>query len=313
MGLKGDRGQVMVLAALMMVVLLGMAALVIDVGRVVVEKQRIQNAADAAALAGAYELPDSTSKARTKAFEYNNKNGVSNAETKSIVFTNSNKEVTVTNERTVNMTFGKLLGLNSTKVTASAKATGGGNYCPPDGIDYWGGLTDIVWGPAGYTLQWAALARRESTSSVWDLGLGANYSSPAQTAQYTWTSANRNVNIPFKLTWNGTNQATFEFGTGSAKKSLTWTGTRTVTDAFIRSQRGSGTLAEANNMVFNGVPIPTASAGGSVDVQITRVHFCGAFTLTGNVKLNWSTTSAEPTVYFKIATTTDMLVPELVQ
>jgi Flp pilus assembly protein TadG len=305
-----EKGQVMIMAALLMVVILGLAAIVIDVGRIVVEKQRIQNAADAAALAGAYELPDSTSQARAKALEYNGKNGVSSGETRSITFTNSNKEITVTNQRTVGLTFAKVLGFRSKTVTASAKATGMGMYCPPDGIEYWDHLTDIVWGPAGYTLQWASLARRESSASGWELGLGPNYSSPATTADFTFT---KGANHPFVLTWDGTDDATFSVGGGASAKSLAWNGKRVVTDAFIRAQKGSGTLAESNNMVFNGVPIPTASAPYmGHDVDIVRVHFCGAFTLTGNVRLNWSSTSAEPTVYYKIATTTDMLVPELV-
>lgn len=48
-----ERGQVLALVALMIVVLLGMASVAIDVGRLLTQKRFIQNAADAAALAAA--------------------------------------------------------------------------------------------------------------------------------------------------------------------------------------------------------------------------------------------------------------------
>ena len=51
-----DRGQTLVQVALMLVVLLGFAALAIDGGLVYAERRHMQNAADAGALAGAREL-----------------------------------------------------------------------------------------------------------------------------------------------------------------------------------------------------------------------------------------------------------------
>ncbi len=51
-----QRGTAVVLVALVLVVLLGFAALAIDVGRLVVAKQELQVVADAAALAGAARL-----------------------------------------------------------------------------------------------------------------------------------------------------------------------------------------------------------------------------------------------------------------
>lgn len=63
-GLKHEGGQVLVLAALMMTVLMGIAALAVDVGMVTVTKSKLQNDADAAALAGAMEI--SSGKTRQK-------------------------------------------------------------------------------------------------------------------------------------------------------------------------------------------------------------------------------------------------------
>ena len=50
---KHEDGQVLVIVALLMVVLVGFAALLIDVGAMYLTKTNMQNAADAAALAGA--------------------------------------------------------------------------------------------------------------------------------------------------------------------------------------------------------------------------------------------------------------------
>ncbi len=53
---RDERGQTLVQVALMLVVLLGFAALAIDGGMVYAERRHMQNAADAGALAGAREL-----------------------------------------------------------------------------------------------------------------------------------------------------------------------------------------------------------------------------------------------------------------
>src|SRR4051812_46260729 len=50
---NGERGQVLVIAALMMTALVGFTALVVDVGDAYAQRRLVQNAADAAALAGA--------------------------------------------------------------------------------------------------------------------------------------------------------------------------------------------------------------------------------------------------------------------
>src|SRR2546430_7621743 len=49
----GERGQVLVMAALMMTALLGMLGLVIDVGNAYAQRRFMQNGADAAAVAAA--------------------------------------------------------------------------------------------------------------------------------------------------------------------------------------------------------------------------------------------------------------------
>jgi len=56
--LNGQRGAVTIMFAIFLVVLLGLAALALDLGRMNLTKVQLQNAADAAALAGASSLTD---------------------------------------------------------------------------------------------------------------------------------------------------------------------------------------------------------------------------------------------------------------
>jgi len=53
--LRNDDGSIAIIVAIVMVVLLGMATLVVDVGRLYVERRQLQNGADAAALAVAVD------------------------------------------------------------------------------------------------------------------------------------------------------------------------------------------------------------------------------------------------------------------
>jgi hypothetical protein len=74
---RGERGQVLVLLILFLVVLLGMAAMVVDVGYAYYAHRSLQASADAAALAGAQELPDG-SKATQIAKQYGGEPGQKN-------------------------------------------------------------------------------------------------------------------------------------------------------------------------------------------------------------------------------------------
>src|SRR5690242_21954241 len=72
---RNERGQAVVLMVLALVVLLGRAALVLDVGNWFRDKRRLQGTADAAALAGAQQLPTNASGAQSMAMSYANQNG----------------------------------------------------------------------------------------------------------------------------------------------------------------------------------------------------------------------------------------------
>ena len=72
-GLRGQRGQTLVVFVVFTMSLLGMAALAIDVGSWYQDKRHVQNDADAAALAGAAAIPLGTASAAATAEFTNNK------------------------------------------------------------------------------------------------------------------------------------------------------------------------------------------------------------------------------------------------
>src|SRR5437764_3732263 len=74
-----ERGQVIMLDALVLPLLRGMAALAVDIGGYSAHRRNLQNAADAIALAAARDLPNSTD-AQTTANVYAAKNGINPAD-----------------------------------------------------------------------------------------------------------------------------------------------------------------------------------------------------------------------------------------
>jgi Flp pilus assembly protein TadG len=117
-------GQAAVLTVMFMAGLLGMAALVLDVGSWFRDQRASQSAADAAALAGAQELPASTGNATAAALNWSQKNdgGLAGAD---ITFSSQitpNDTISVRVKRTSPSFFSKIFGLTSANVSATATA-----------------------------------------------------------------------------------------------------------------------------------------------------------------------------------------------
>jgi len=122
--LKSERGQAFVLAAVAMVMCMGMAALVLDVGNWFRDKRRLQGTVDAAALAGAQQLPDNASGAQSQALNYANQNG-GNVAGSDIVITSqwqTNDTIAVKGQRSDTGIFSGILGIGGANITATAKA-----------------------------------------------------------------------------------------------------------------------------------------------------------------------------------------------
>ena len=136
-----ERGAVVIIAAIMIVVLFGFAALVIDVGQLYAVRRQMVSAADGGALAGAMEnYTQNTQKenrAREIAEDYAKEN---DAEYVNVAFTSEsgNSTMHVRASRLVNFTFARVLGFEDSMVSAVASVQEGpGNPLVP--------FVDIAW------------------------------------------------------------------------------------------------------------------------------------------------------------------------
>ena len=156
--LRNRQGQALVLTAITLPVLLGMAAMAIDVGYLYLAKSQLQAAADQGALAGAYDLNGgnpSAVNAQTNAAIYARKQPGQASDTvlATVTYTSTQKSVKVDTSRTLNLFFAPVLGKSVSTVTASATAqviptTSIPPGAPPFVIQ---APTNIVWqgGPQG--------------------------------------------------------------------------------------------------------------------------------------------------------------------
>lgn len=119
---RNQRGQATVLTLVFLVVLLGMAALVLDVGSWYRADRDTQSTADAAALAGAQALPDDTAQAQSLAATYASKNGGGLQSTAISSENNPDDTIQVSVQRQAPGIFTKVFGLNSATVGSKATA-----------------------------------------------------------------------------------------------------------------------------------------------------------------------------------------------
>src|SRR5438067_5137762 len=122
---RSERGQVIMLAALLLPLLLGMAALAVDVGSYSAHRRNLQNAADAIALAAARDLPNAAN-AQTTANVYAAKNGIDPADMTVTVIPQggsvTNPTVRVAVQKSHSFAFIGALGVGSKLVSATAAA-----------------------------------------------------------------------------------------------------------------------------------------------------------------------------------------------
>jgi len=142
---RQERGQIIVLAAGAMVVVLGFTALAVDIGFFAHTKRDLQNDADAMALAGAQEIPDQ-GLANSKAQEWGTNNDVDlDGELVSIDFgttcsgLSEPTTITVRLERSQPTFLARALGITSGTIRACATAgrfsLGGGSGAVPWGLE----------------------------------------------------------------------------------------------------------------------------------------------------------------------------------
>ena len=138
---RNERGQAMVLTVIFLVVLLGMCALVLDVGSWYRADRDTQSTADAAALAGAQALPENPAQALTLAQQYAGKNGGLGSGT--ITISSNivpNDTISVKVKRSAPGFFSKAVGVKSVTVASTGVARAEGvssvKYVAPITVHY---------------------------------------------------------------------------------------------------------------------------------------------------------------------------------
>ncbi len=269
----GERGQALVLFVLLSLVLIGSVAIVTDVSWLWYGNQRMQRAADAAALAGAIYLPGDPAKAYSTARDEATKNG----------FTGGVNGVTVTplqdtvNKRRLNVTvtgsvgafFAQALGISS----FASSATGRAEYYLPVPM----GSPENYYGVFGMTrgIQTARTVVSTNTSSAGgDTGLKVPTTAPSG----TWTAT------------SGTKQAAVSTDNTAY--------VQTSTDADVQQ---FGTFAFS-------LPTPAANQALSIvglTVQLTDTFLSASCSNSKvNVDLTWNASNATPTWSTVVATPT---------
>ena len=120
---KNESGQAIVLMTLSLLVIMGMAILVLDVGNWYHTKRRLQGTADAAALAGAQKLPIDAVGAKTMALDYANKNGgdVAGADITVTSVVGPNDTISVRARKTDPGILSSVIGIADADIDARAK------------------------------------------------------------------------------------------------------------------------------------------------------------------------------------------------
>jgi len=118
---QDERGAVTVLLVLSLTAVLGFSAVSLDAGRLYVSRQRLQNVADAASLAGAQLLPEDETGAEEEALSYVERNGIDRANA-SVQVDESLRRIRVDLSGSVPLHFARVLGQDAGRVAASATA-----------------------------------------------------------------------------------------------------------------------------------------------------------------------------------------------
>lgn len=129
-----EKGQSLIMMLFGLAALVGMIALSVDVGAYLQERRALQTAVDAAALAGAADLPSASTLALSRAQDWATRNGIGNDDTLTVNVTSTyatNDTINVSVTREVQSFFVRVLGGNSLEASASASARVGS----PAGMD----------------------------------------------------------------------------------------------------------------------------------------------------------------------------------
>lgn len=117
-----ERGSVAVLMGLALAVLVGFAAIGVDVGRMYIVREQIHNAADGAVLAGVQALPGDPQGAVETARLFLARNGLDGSRASVSVDPANDRKLHVSVSRSVEMTFARVLGIERQEVSGHSAA-----------------------------------------------------------------------------------------------------------------------------------------------------------------------------------------------
>ncbi len=121
--LKKNSGGTIVAYAMMLSMIIGICAIVVDIGRVVAEKSRFQNALDAAALAAVVDLPD-CDKALETAITFIEKNGFCENDI-TVTFPADYSEIHIQGSKKIDYFFARIMDFDTITIMPKASAAGG--------------------------------------------------------------------------------------------------------------------------------------------------------------------------------------------
>lgn len=181
---RAGRGQILVILAILIPIMLGVVALAVDISTFDWTWARMQSAADAAVLAGASNLPTSPSRAIATATAYAQTDGMLASEVSTPTVAADNLSMSITLSRSVPYYFGRVLGLTTSPVVVTATAglltTGSVTGAMPIGLSF---QTTYAYGqsitlqPGGGTANsWGAIALGCSGASCYSNNLANGYS-----------------------------------------------------------------------------------------------------------------------------------------
>lgn len=309
--LHKESGQSVIFVALALVVLCGFAALGVDIGVQATNQGQLQNAADAAALAAARELP-SASTAQNTAAHYAEINGVVPGRTTSTTpYKGNANRIEVVCKETVQYSFARIFGLKSTEITARAVAEKTGMTGGPFGYALFSGGTSnslelytsslYVGGSAhsnnAFIMNGSTqtiTGNAEAVKTYTSYGSVVTIGGVCQAASF---AIGDNLNIPNRLATAAAIITMPDFSADAqaeaSKSGVTYTGDKQFVGSSINvdqsvyvdgsilvsgsSFKGQGILLAKNDIQFNGSMIASASSS-SVCV----------YSKTGNIQINGS-------------------------
>jgi len=298
---RAERGSVAVVVAILLPVIIGVAGLVIDVGSWYVTRAQLQNAADAAALAGAADLPNNPSNAKAAAQTLAADN-VSGATVTSVTPYNGNSSaIQVTVSKRGSVWFASVLGISGPTITASAVAQstqGTGNFiyagstaCNAISITSSGKVsTTSLWSNGGIT----AVGQGVNVSGQVDVG-NSTCPFPSQLTPPGATSVGTYTGWPTPLPT--TAQGNMPSSCQSANISITSSSWLSSNPPGIYCTTGTISITNSGNVTFNGYEFVSQSSSPAA-ISVTT---SGNTTFNGYCPASCSSGGTPQTLFYATA------------